>query len=120
MIKERPGGHVYGLSGAAIGSLVEVFTTGYVDAFGPALPVATWSHLAATLANGSLRLYLNGNLAGTASVSGRLPNANGPLRFGGNSIWGDYFAGQLDELRVYTRALSATEIQADMNTAIAP
>lgn len=120
LIKERPGGLVYGLSGAAIGSFVEVFANGYVDAFGPALPVATWSHLAATLANGSLRLYVNGNLAGTATVSGTMPNSNGPLRFGGNAIWGDWYAGQLDEIRVYNRALSAAEIQTDMNAAIGP
>ena len=29
-------------------------------------------------------------------------------------MWGEYFAGTIDEVRVYNRALSATEIQADM------
>jgi fibronectin type 3 domain-containing protein len=34
---------------------------------------------------------------------------------GGNTIYGEYYAGLIDEVRVYNRALSATEIQADMN-----
>ena len=41
-----------------------------------------------------------------------------PLRIGGNSTWGEYFAGKIDEVRVYNRALSSSEIQADMNTAL--
>jgi Concanavalin A-like lectin/glucanases superfamily len=40
------------------------------------------------------------------------------LRIGGNSVWGEYFQGSIDEIRIYNRALSPAEIQADMNTAI--
>jgi hypothetical protein len=29
-------------------------------------------------------------------------------------VWGEYFSGLIDEARVYNRALSAAEIQADM------
>ena len=36
---------------------------------------------------------------------------------GGNTVWGEYFAGLIDEVRIYNRALSAAEIQTDMNTA---
>jgi hypothetical protein len=37
---------------------------------------------------------------------------------GGNLVWGEYFAGRLDDVRIYSRALSASEIQTDMNTAV--
>jgi hypothetical protein len=40
------------------------------------------------------------------------------LRIGGNGVWPEWFAGLIDEVRVYNRALSGTEIQSDMNTAI--
>jgi Domain of unknown function (DUF1929)/Bacterial Ig domain/Concanavalin A-like lectin/glucanases superfamily len=40
------------------------------------------------------------------------------LWIGGNSPYGEYFQGRIDELRVYNRALSQAEIQADMNTAV--
>jgi hypothetical protein len=42
------------------------------------------------------------------------------LRIGGNSVWGEYFSGLIDEVRVYNRALTATQIQTDMTTAIGP
>jgi len=40
------------------------------------------------------------------------------LRIGGNAIWGEYFNGLIDEVRVYSRALAQSEIQADMNTPV--
>ena len=43
----------------------------------------------------------------------------GVLRIGGNSIWSEWFSGLIDEVRVYNRALSAPEVQTDMNTAVA-
>ena len=47
-----------------------------------------------------------------------MPNSSGVLRIGGNSVWGEYFAGLIDNVRVYSRALSASEIQSDMNTRV--
>jgi hypothetical protein len=33
-------------------------------------------------------------------------------------VWGEYFAGLIDEVRIYDRALSASEILADMNAPV--
>ncbi|MGZ5312109.1 MAG: LamG-like jellyroll fold domain-containing protein, partial [Solirubrobacterales bacterium] len=41
-----------------------------------------------------------------------------PLWIGGNSPYGEYFQGLIDEVRVYDRALSQADIQADMNAPI--
>jgi hypothetical protein len=40
------------------------------------------------------------------------------LRIGGNSLWGEFFQGRIDDVRIYSRGLTATEIQADANTPI--
>ena len=45
--------------------------------------------------------------------------STGALRIGGNSVWGEYFQGRIDEVRIYNRALTAGEIQADMSVPIA-
>jgi hypothetical protein len=82
------------------------------------LPVNTWSFVAATYNGTVLSLYVNGVPAGNTFVSGNILPSAGPLRFGGNSIWGEYFAGAIDEVRLYNRALSLSEIQTDMNTAV--
>jgi hypothetical protein len=85
---------------------------------GSALPLGAWSHLAATYDGSALRLYVNGALASTTAVTGAVPATSNPLRIGGNTVWGEYFNGVIDEVRVYNRALAAAEIQADMNTPV--
>jgi hypothetical protein len=45
-----------------------------------------------------------------------MATSTGPLRIGGNRIWGEIFQGSIDEVRLYNRALTPAEIQADMST----
>ena len=82
------------------------------------LAVNTWTHLAATYDGSVLRLYVNGAQVSTRTIGGNILTSTSPLRIGGNSIWGEYFSGLIDEVRIYNRPLTATEIQTDMNTAI--
>ena len=84
------------------------------------LPANTWTHLAATYDGATMRLYVNGALSGSTTATGSMPASTGPFRIGGNAIWDEWFAGQLDDLRLYNRALSATEVQADMATPVGP
>jgi len=56
----------------------------------------------------------------TAAQTGAIATSSGPLRIGGNAVWGEYFQGRIDEVRIYSRALSQTEIQTDMNTRVNP
>ena len=79
-----------------------------------AVPLNTWTHLASTFDGSTLRLYVNGALAGSKAISGSVAATTNPLRIGGNTIWGEFFTGQIDEVRLYNRALSAGEIQGDM------
>lgn len=102
---DHPTGHVF------VGSDMELGGTSK-------LPVNAWSHLAATYDGTTLRLYVNGTEAATRAVSGSLPAATNPLRIGGNAVWGEFFSGSIDEVRVYSRALSAGEIAIDMNTPV--
>jgi hypothetical protein len=83
-----------------------------------ALPLNVWTHLAATYDGATVRLYVNGSAAGSAATSGSIVTSTLPLRIGGNAVWGEYFHGLIDEVRIYNRALSAAEIQADMTTPI--
>ena len=52
------------------------------------------------------------------SRTGAIQTNSNPLWIGGNSPYGEYFQGLIDEVRVYNRALSQAEIQTDMNTPI--
>jgi hypothetical protein len=46
-------------------------------------------------------------------VRGPLGTGRGPLRLGGNAVWGEFFRGRLDELRLYARALTRAQLRAD-------
>jgi glucose/arabinose dehydrogenase len=121
LLKERPGGIVYGLyvSQSASRPVGQVDIGGERDALGTAaVPLNAWTHLAVTYDGSMLRLFVNGVASGTAAFTGSIPASTGVLRIGGNSIWGEWFRGSLDELRLYNRALSPAEIQADMNRPI--
>src|SRR4030095_9278626 len=76
----------------------------------------TWKHAAMTYDGTSVRLYINGTLIST--VAGAHTTTNNPLEFGHWSVGGEYWNGLIDEVRLYTRALSQAEIQTDMNTPI--
>src|SRR5205814_4164991 len=55
---------------------------------------------------------------GSQALTGAIATSTGALRIGGNGVWGEYFQGRIDEVRIYNRALSAAEINTDMTTAV--
>jgi len=121
VLKEQPAGMAYALyaNNGSARPTGQVNIGGEQNALGPAqLPLGTWTHLAVTYDGASLQLYVNGLPVGSKAQSGPIPGSNSPLRIGGNAVWGEYFAGLIDEVRIYDRALSRDEIAADMGKAL--
>jgi Concanavalin A-like lectin/glucanases superfamily len=122
LLKEQSAGMVYGLYANTDTSRPSghVSTPGETDTRGTAqLALNTWTHLAVTYDGSTLRLYVNGTQVSSKAVTGAMPAGTQPLRIGGNAIWGEYFAGLIDEVRIYNRALSSAEIGSDMTRAVA-
>ena len=93
------------------------FAGANANVFGTAiLAINTWSHIALTYDGTTLRLYLNAALVSTQGKTGAMTTSTNPLQIGGDSIYGQFFQGAIDEVRIYNRALAQPEIQADMNT----
>jgi hypothetical protein len=76
-----------------------------------ALEIGSWQYVAATFDGERVRLYVNGELVGDASVAEVL-STNGALRIGGTHLWGSGkgFKGRIDQVRIYNRALGRAEI----------
>ncbi len=121
VFKERTGGLSYALYANTAGNR----PAGYIRLSSDVglsgtlqLPVNSWTHLAVTYDGVTLRLFVNGTQVGSRAVAGSIPASTSPLRMGGNAVWGEYFDGLIDEVRVYNRALTQAEIQNDMNTPV--
>jgi hypothetical protein len=75
-----------------------------------------WYHLAGTFDNNAFRIYVNGKLIRSDFSKGPIRfSDHNPLLIGGNSnnqnqSLVDCFKGSIDELRIYKRALSLSEI----------
>ena len=77
------------------------------------IEVGNWQFIASTYASGSYKGYLDGDLVATISPSFS-KNTSSPLRIGAGKTEGSpdfFFAGVVDEVRLYNRALSAAEVQ---------
>lgn len=73
------------------------------------IPVGSWHHVACTWDGAVGRIYLNGLLDASASMTGPPATSGDPLTFGYAGYHGR-LAGELDEVELYGRALSALEI----------
>ena len=79
--------------------------------------VGTWAGATGTaLASSQFQLYVDGVVAstpGSASTAGcaTTPQSSDPAgyRIGIHPIWGGFYTGSLDDIRVWDRALSASE-----------
>jgi hypothetical protein len=87
------------------------------------LPLNTWYHAAATYDGTTMRLYLNGVLVGSTAKSGAIAtNPSIPVNIGRNPDGGGYtyHHGAIDDVRLYSRALSSSEIAAAAGPAPPP
>ncbi|MEM0360148.1 MAG: DUF2341 domain-containing protein [Candidatus Diapherotrites archaeon] len=85
----------------------------FVPSSGPTVRWNEWNFVAVVLDGQSVTLYVNGE-----SVNGTLSSTpaiqSGVLNVGSTDNPGRYFKGNIDELRIYSRALSSTEILEQM------
>ena len=120
-VKEQtPSALSYGLySSSDAGPASLVYTSSEQDLKGASrIPVGAWSYLAAVYDGSVNRVYVNGSLVAQSAVSGSIAESGGALRIGGDTIWNEWFNGSIDDVRIYSRVLTAAEINSDMTTAV--
>ena len=61
---------------------------------------------------------MNGTQVASKTQTGTIATSANPLQVGGDALYGQYFSGRIDEVRLYKSALTAAQVQSDMNTAI--
>src|SRR2546421_6499468 len=78
---------------------------------------SSWAHITVVYENKEPKLYVNGNLVRTGLTSHRNNVYLNPY-FIGRQVYG-YYACRLDDMRIYNRALSASEVSALANDPLA-
>ncbi|MGN6647333.1 MAG: LamG domain-containing protein [Cytophaga sp.] len=74
----------------------------------------TWYHLVAVRDNTTLKLYINGTLAGKTLASSAQPYYEAPVlgTFGARNNNIQNFKGRIDDVRIYNRAINSCEVKA--------
>ena len=77
------------------------------------LPLNTWYHAAATYDGTTMRLYLNGTEVGSVAKSGSISRGrNSSVDLGRSPDGSNYLRGAIDDVRIYSSALTAAEVAA--------
>jgi len=80
------------------------------------IPVGLWTHIVASWDGITIRAYINGVVdQNTDLFSGPLTTDSNPLRIGMYYSSGFIFNGQIDEVRIYNRALTEAEVRYHYN-----
>jgi len=83
------------------------------------LQAGQWYHVGVTFDNTTLRIYLNGVQQSTAAVT-TMKGATGDFHFCGTPAGtSTYFAGQLDEVKVWNYALTAAQVLQEYRSTVA-
>lgn len=103
------------------GNVLNFYPTGFGSQHntGYAVPLDQWTHIAATYDGNESKVYVNGILESSKTIGLPIPTNNYPMGISGDP--GDprfNFNGHLDEVRVWGKVLSQSEIQSNMNCEI--
>ena len=95
------------------------FVVGEIPSTGTITNDSLWHHVAVTFVDSSntVTLYIDGVARGGGTLNLPADVSSHVVKIGGHPA-GHYFRGQVDEFRIFSRALSASEIQTIMNNAI--
>lgn len=98
------------LFGGRIGSNGSGIGAGSTNTY--TIPQSTWHHIVFTIGGGFVKLYVDGVFNTSTAFNGVIPSSSGNLFFGKLPVGGYeyYLNGFLDDIGIWNRALTATEI----------
>jgi len=92
----------------------------YVATFSGALPITSWTHVGGVYDGASLTLYINGVAVSSAPMTGSLAQTARSLTIGSYNDNEESINGMLDEVRLYSSALTIEQMYDDYQKGFAP
>ena len=87
----------------------------YLDSRNGIFILNQWHHLASTVSENSLKMYVDGEIVANTGITGQVTPTDLPLligRISGSAGHEDYFKGRLDDIRIYDQTLNGAQIRA--------
>ncbi len=97
--------------GTLNGFTIGFFNGGWQTSGSYALTSNNWYHIVGNFDGANFRLYVNGVNQVTTAYAGTPTSSNGGIRLMRRWDSDEYWGGQLSTVKIYNRALSATEIK---------
>jgi parallel beta-helix repeat protein len=91
------------------------FTSSSAESSNNSVPNNVWTHVAGTYDGSDIKMYVNGVLDGSTSVSKTIRNAQGKMYIGGNpqrTSLNRFFNGTIDDVMILDRVLTVQQIKA--------
>lgn len=115
IVAKRSGAtYAYGINFRTVGgNWFQVFTQGSsgIQNFTTyVLPLGKWTHVCGVISGSPTALYINGQLYGTLGTGGGVLSTSDPLAIGNIVDNSEPFTGAIDDVRVYNRALTASDV----------
>jgi hypothetical protein len=93
-----------------------IYSTTYSAVSSHGIPAGEWTHVAGVHDGTTISVYINGQLSGTRAAGFDSRSNSAPLIIGAGSSGGDqFFSGQIDELRIWSRSFTQPELQLHIN-----
>jgi glucose/arabinose dehydrogenase/chitodextrinase len=82
------------------------------------LALNQWTHLAVVFNGLTAQFYVNGTMVSSKSLAASITARGMSLRIGADADTWQFYKGLLDNVRIYNRALSGTDVTTDMNSGL--
>jgi len=106
----KDGSYIFDTTTTSLRSFL--FTSGGNINFSGGMPLnsATWYHIVTTYDGTTAKIFLNGAMDSSTTLTGTV-NASGANLQIGSYVNAGYFEGIIDEVRIYNKALNLSEVQ---------
>ena len=86
---------------------------------GSSVSNSAWHHIVGTYDGSNVKLYVDGTQAQSVAATGAISTNNSAWTIGRDTAGANYFDGNIDEVKIYSRALGADEVKAEYDAGVA-
>lgn len=88
----------------------DAFHENYIPAISPIISINTWQHFVFVKDSNNYKIFMNGILVSSIIENHTMSGSNNDIYIGAHLAWNSYFKGSLDDIGIWNRALTETEI----------